>query len=915
MQTYPYPAQGAVCPLLVAVWPLRYAIGADRGVDAGALGLPALTGTFPTLESGVPSGRPMQYSQRLLRDGWLYLWLENQGRLAEYGVNNASLAETDRGGPVIDGRNLPYFIIPAGEGGKLVWSPVRWTDTQFDTAKSRADVRNRIMRSVTLGGAPNSDFITRQPANLLIGDYSSPDGYGWSTAPDTGSRPDMVRTIFAMNHCEQQAWAIVDDPWGIVQDLAALTRLRHQAHDVYLKDNAEDWATAGVLRSLAKSDDQLGQKMNRIADTRRLNEVWQAMDTAEDGYAEEIASLTGYWADWFITVHGQGPSSLDTACGHFDITIAEHRDALEDHFAAACLGPSDKPEGIVAVRKIMTLPPEPQKPWLLWSLLGLRERLDAGSLASILGVAENIADATPEMAQEATRLTQALTLSAAINLSAIKIKELGPTAPRQHMFAAMAPAAALSMRSWPQEADSPSKIFMAAALARSGQQLEVVPASQKEIGMWLGEITGSKAPTTAKLPSTGDAAIPHFTLKASSTAVTPPNPLSPASPQASTPLPGPAANSVQSMPRSPQLLNLSTRAIQDAPVRSAIAVLAAVNLIISTDHLLEERKIGTLSQFVGAGFSFIAGMAAVVEKLSNVDWKQQVQISGVLGGATKRQLANALTAAAWSQSFSGIVSAANIVFFGTEAVDAYRHGDLNTAGLDVGLMVASAGQLALQVKAYRTYRLARAAVMLGQVTAIRTGTAVLGGPLTFALTSVAALIVSGVIVRQYTQNTPLERWVANTRYGVKPEPWSGSHRGEMEKLYALLYPVTLNLQRYPELNPRTGAHIEVTWLILRLEGQKGIRDGMLRFEGKEIWSGTGWFDRSLEPITVNWTESDFEVDGGTRRPQEAGVTRYRRVYHQEPDKGRLVEVEGTLFYSPIEGFELPSVEIKDSAWI
>lgn len=918
MESYPYPVEGAQCPLLVAIWPLRYAIGVDPGIDADAMELPPLDGNFPALDAEREQASPMHYSRRLLRDGWLYIWLEEQGRLIEYSVDDAYLSETDRGGPVIDGRKLSYFIMSAGENARLVWTPVSWTDDQFEAAKTQSDVRSRVMRAFTPGQAPVSDFISGQSNTLNISDYQSPDAYEWSTAPATTTRPDFARTIFAMNHCEQQAWALVDDPWGVVQDLAALTRLRQQEHEAYLREHAEDWSTAGVLRSLAESDRQLSQKMNQIADTRRLNEVWHAMDMVEDRYADDIASITKVWAGWFVTVHGQGITRLGTACGHFDITVPAHRDALEDSFAAACLGPAEKPEGIVAVKELLKVPPAPQKPWFLWSVLGVGERLDAARLANMLSLGESVAEAAPDALQEVSRMAQAVVLTASINATASQLQSLHLAPVREPLFAAVAPAAALSMREWPERLDGLSKTIISAALGRSGQQLDVVQATTSDIGKWLGEAVGSPAPSiaaSATLQSTKSGHITHFRPSIAEATAAKIATAKPSTMGVASKVPTVASNTQFSAAGArPQLLNLSPQALQQAPLRSLIAVLAAVNLIMAGRALEDEISIQSISNLGSGAFGVTAAGVAIVERIAESDWKRHVDAPSGLTGGAKTQLAAALGAAAWVQALSGTVSAFNIILFGTEAIDAYRFGDTDTARISAGLSAASAGQLALQVKAFRAYRTARAAVMLGQLSALRAGTGVLTGPMGFALIAVATLILSGVIIRNFAQNTPLERWVANTRFGVNPEPWSSSHRDEMKKLYALLYPVTLCTEKYPELNPRTGSHTEVTWIILRLQGQSVLREGMLRFEGQEIWSGAGWSAQSAK-TPVSWNESHFDKDAGTRRPQEKGVARYRRVYHADLERGSLVRLEGVIHYSPVIGFELPPAEIGGSAWM
>src|SRR5690606_41016129 len=96
------------------------------------------------------------------------------------------------------------------------------------------------------------------------------------------------------------------------------------------------------------------------------------------------------WAAWFNTQAQRGPASLDTACGHFDITQPAPRAELEQHFAAACLGPATTGPGAKAIADALSLQPQSGKPWLTWALdrkstrrvgKGWRSRMaaDAGS--------------------------------------------------------------------------------------------------------------------------------------------------------------------------------------------------------------------------------------------------------------------------------------------------------------------------------------------------------------------------------------------------------------------------------------------------------------------------------------------------------------------------------------------------------
>lgn len=302
---------------------MRYAIGTTPAIDTSAFELPALTGNFPPLGEAYDDGQgqPLNYTARLLRDGWLYVWQAGQKRLLEYKVSTARLTETSRGGKVIDASARPYLLVPAGAALGLVWSPAQWSDAQFHAAKTNAKVRQRIMRTLTPGVAPFSgkpDGI--RPAQ---GDYLSPQGFGWSCEASPGL-PDWARTLNDMGRCEQQAYAVVDDAWGVLLDLAALLRRRKAGFDAFRTKHSEEWAIADVLKQLSDSDNQLRQNMPSMTRFDRLQAAWKQQQDEEAAYANDMRRLATLWVGWFETLGQKTPASLETACGHFDITQRKH---------------------------------------------------------------------------------------------------------------------------------------------------------------------------------------------------------------------------------------------------------------------------------------------------------------------------------------------------------------------------------------------------------------------------------------------------------------------------------------------------------------------------------------------------------------------------------------------------------------
>lgn len=926
MESYPYPVAAAQCPLLTAVLPLRYAIGHNAGIDAALFGLPSIGGVFPPIgpEHGIPAYAQLQYSRRLLRDGWLYLWLSEQDRLVEYRVRDFILSETARGGRVVDGRQLPYLILPAGVSAMLAWSPVQWSEPQFRGGRTSASVRQRVMRRFTPGALPESSPIGASAPQeaLIVGDYQSPEKYRWSCEPDVSGRPDWIRTHFGMGHCEQQAWTLVDDPWGVVLDIAGLIRERKNAHEAFSKQRSEDWAMAGVLRSLKDSDEQLAGKLAEITDLRRLSQAWQELDTVGESYDADLRRLSELWAAWMGTLDGQGAATLNTAAGHFDITQADHREALEQHFALACLGPAGTSLGAVAVRIALEPKAAPTKPWLLWALLGVGRRLDVGQLKQILTSFDAAKDNLPAIAGASLSMSRALALSAGLNAGANRLTSFTPARSAEPLFAAIAPAIGNHMRRLPEQVDDLVKFYFAAALGRSDQRLEVAAATRRQVGEWLSEQMGTRIPlppealaSRSTLATALDDAIPMMRIVTRSSAEslsTPPSPGygSSISRQADISHVGPRPLNVSGE----ELYDLSKRALSKAPLKSSIALFSAFNFELARRDWAADGSLRNTANMLGGGFGVATAAAAVSQKLLELDWGRAVHEAGHSSSSARELLQKSLGVAWFAQFAQAATSGFDIIIFGYESIDAYQHSDFDTAAVNAGLAVASTAQLALAVKAFRAYRAARLAVAMGQVAALRAGTALLGGGIGALTVGLTLTVLGGLVARSYTQNTPLERWVSRTRFGTRPEVWATSYSSEMIELYKVVFPVTLELERYPELNPRTGSHVEVTWLILRLPGQAKLVDEMIRFEGEEEWDGNGWFRRNIS-VPVAWTGKDFDQDIGDRRPKEVAVARYRRVYHLNSERGRLASVKGVLTYSPLEGVTLPPITVNDSTWL
>ncbi|MFL9814257.1 hypothetical protein D7241_13465 [Stutzerimonas sp. VN223-3] len=888
----PHPSSSivAACPLLSAVLPLRYAIGPTLPVDTSAYGLPPLQGMFPNIGVYFESlqGRSLNYTTRLLRDGWLYVWQSGLKQMIEYRVNRATFTQTPRAGKVIDGRTLSYLLLPSGESAMLAWSPSQWSDSQFAAAKTKADVRQRVMRTVTPGAAPFSGQA--RTIHERIGDYMDATWYGWSCEPSTSHRPDWPQLLSDMQRCEQQSYALIDDPWGVLLDLAELLRARQQAFRATREIHGEDWAMAGVIKSLAESDPQIDRQLRSMTNYRKLQTAWQEQTQEEDEYSVDVRRLSELWAAWFNTLAQRGPASLDTACGHFDITQSAPREELELHFAAACLGPATTGPGAQAIANALMLQQKAGKPWLVWSLLGLGKRLGIGEINTIVGLADGARD------NGASALAEARTLAALLNKAAGSLARHVQGTPLEALFAALAPIAGLRLRQADNGSNVAGRLYLAAALARSQQRLAIEAVSPRQVGEWMSDLMGTRPRLPANLRpiplsvAVSDA-LPFFRLL----------------PAKDLPaLTGHLAADVNLK----GMLDLSKGAMEKAPIKCLVALVAGVNFVWGGGQLFQDKNLKAALSVAAGTTGFASAISAVVQKVAEVDWEATTKIASSHSLSTQAALTKALGIGASTAFLQSVTSGFDVLVFGIEAMESYQTGDNNTASINVGLTLASAANLRLYVQSFRTIRAARAAVIAGEAAAIGRGISVAPHLAARAL-GWTILIVGGVIARQYTQDTPLEAWVKHTRFGTCPAEWADSYEKSMTELYKIVFPISLQAYRLNELNPYRGMQT-ITYVLLRLPGRDVLREDMIHFKGHETWGsffGLGGTRRAVE-----WSGKDFDHHSGTRVTTEPGVAVYRRVYHEE-NSAELDAISGELSYSPVEGLTLPSIEIKELAWL
>jgi hypothetical protein len=886
------------CPLFAAVLPLRYALGPTVAVDTEAYDLPALSGSFPELGPRHPdlTGHALSYTSRLLRDGWLYVLESSPPKLVEYQVEKAQLTQTPRAGRVIDTRIKPHLVLRAGDPVGLVWSPVRWSEVQYQAARKDPAVRQRIMRSFVPGVAPFSgkvDTIAKR-----IGEYNDAKSYGWSAEPETEHAPDRLKLQRQMKACEQQTYAVIDDAWGVLLDLAALMRVRKEAFDNYQEHHVEEWAMASVIKSLSEGDRQLSAQLPSITRYDELQQAWKDQEIQNNRYTADTRHLAQLWVAWFNTLQVTGPSSMDTACGHFDITQSMAREALELHFAAACLGAASTSIGAEAI----TLSLESDKagkPWLLWALLGLPSRLGVGEIKYLVDFSDVARDNQAAVQEGASKLARAFGYADALNKTADKLKQHKPAASIEALFLAVAPVAALQLHHADNVTSPVGRVYMAAALARSDQRIQTSGVTPRQMGEWYSDLMGTRQAlpahlNVAPLASGVTGGIPFMHLVPASTKLPP--------------LPVNLAVGVELG----SVFDLKS-ALSKAPIKSIVTLVAGLNFVWAMDQLVDsetaKKWIGGFGALVGVG----AAGAAVVQRVAEVDWASAVRQSGSTSISSRLLLARALGRAANAALAQGAFLAFDVVLYGIDAFEAYQAGDFDTMSANLAVVGASLASIKIQVEAFRALRIARAAVLAGDAATIAQG---LNAVPHFGvkLLGLTVVIVGGVIARLYTADSRLEKWVKNSHFGIRPDDtWSNSYALSMDNLYPILFPISFDARRLAEMHPYQG-QVTSTYLMLNLPGENvPLTDAMIHFKGQEVWGDTlGYHPEQIKK--VEWTGKDFAPHSGTRIPVRAGITPYRRVYHENGVRD-LQRIEGELIYSPQEGLTLPAVKIMERAWI
>lgn len=307
------PLGGGVCPLFIDIdiFPVRYAID-EAPTEADAPAPHPIDDDWQGPD--YPSLETRDYTLRQLRDGWLYVWVEEEGeqRLDEYRVEGATF------------NGASHLTYPTYASIALAYCSVRWTERIREYALKNEDFRQRTMRSVDLIATINTvgdcaSLSTHAAPLTQIAEYVAdvtPNGAvsGFtSTTVSTVERdvategdesaeegvyqllevkPEISQdsVLADIEHHDEAVFVALDDDLGIVNDLTMALVGREMELEAFLDEHGHKLETAQVVKDLCLIDiddlisDEARQDPERYSEIMvKTGELLDAIKRAENG--------------------------------------------------------------------------------------------------------------------------------------------------------------------------------------------------------------------------------------------------------------------------------------------------------------------------------------------------------------------------------------------------------------------------------------------------------------------------------------------------------------------------------------------------------------------------------------------------------------------------------------------------------
>lgn len=336
------PIGGGVCPLLldVTLFPVRYAV--DEAPDQA--GAPA---PHPVAEQwqgpSYPSIETRSYTLRQLRDGWLYVWVEEEGeqRIDEYRVEGATF------------NGDPHLTYSTCTPIALAYSSVQWTERIQQHMLEDAQARQRIMRPVNLmaamsASADGASFsshvgpLTQLAEHVAdITPHGAVDSFTSTTVstvereeategsdggeeegiyPLLAVKPEITQdsVLAAVEKHDEALFVALDDDLGIVNDLAMALIGREIELEAFLDEHGHRLEMASVAQLLCGPDDsELPEDIRDDPERRRqaqelLQQRLEALEAQELSSAVNRGSPFGHQGSTLQRHHEDRLETIDS---------------------------------------------------------------------------------------------------------------------------------------------------------------------------------------------------------------------------------------------------------------------------------------------------------------------------------------------------------------------------------------------------------------------------------------------------------------------------------------------------------------------------------------------------------------------------------------------------------------------------
>ncbi len=225
------------CPLQqaeIAIFPVRYALD-EAAQTNGEPGPHPLPDTWQGAAS-LPALQTRTYTQRQLRDGWLYVIDRTANTLDEYRVQGANFSKQIAGGEGSAGPALGYLLYPRGHQLLLGYSSVKWSEHTHGRMADPA-AQTRWMRALDLAGyartmqAPHCAALAEIAEHVAdIDSATAKAGLRFDSTllptqaqdADQACKPALGsdRVLACVPDQDSALFIALDDPLGILVDLS-----------------------------------------------------------------------------------------------------------------------------------------------------------------------------------------------------------------------------------------------------------------------------------------------------------------------------------------------------------------------------------------------------------------------------------------------------------------------------------------------------------------------------------------------------------------------------------------------------------------------------------------------------------------------------------------------------------------------